>query len=602
MQVLNKEDIQKKLDKVQELLNNGDSLDTQRKINLGLNVIGLGLWGAGFAFPPLKVASYGLSIGLFIHTKYMNKKQGKLLEEMIDTTIDLSKYAHQMEFLKKLAKLIDGYYKESFKDKNFTKEEQLCQHIKLNTPNQMDLKLLGELKIQAKNIQRNHEDNHYNILVLGRSGVGKSTLINVVLDLKGENAAKENAVKPETGTDNALSPNSKETSLIEVEKKKFIPKEYGSDKSSLVLLDSRGIELSKNYSIDVASEDIQKFIEERNGLNSDPDKFIHCIWYLVSGNRFEDDEGKYIQSLKSLYTNFGLPIIFVYTRAIIEEDGDLIQKRIEEFMGGDIKFIQIIARDIKIRGKNKNRPPSIQKAFGVFEKEEGLIKISFDSARNAIKSSYFNYMKNLLKSIFVHSINMKAFFETNNYISQKINDVIYSTKPLEEVRNSFEKEFLEIFKLFLIDKEVPEFEKKNKILIKEYFNSFPNLNDPKLKDLVDKLRENEIDKLIENYRDLNEKAEKDLKAYGIEKRQEKEQIEEMLDKDIINPIKDKISYIALSYLLLKYMTLLGETLYKKLSQDFEESYKRIENQSFEVLKIVINSVYDNIMKKTGIEK
>ena len=83
------------------------------------------------------------------------------------------------------------------------------------------------------------------------------------------------------------------------------------------MLDSRGIELSKNYSIDVASEDIQKFIEERNGLNSDPDKFIHCIWYLVSGNRFEDDEGKYIQSLKSLYTNFGLPLLFVYTRAII---------------------------------------------------------------------------------------------------------------------------------------------------------------------------------------------------------------------------------------------------------------------------------------------
>lgn len=59
-------------------------------------------------------------------------------------------------------------------------------------------------------------------------------------------------------------------------------------------------------------------------------------------------------------------------------------------MGKDIKFVQIIARDIKIGGKNKNRPPSIIPAFGEFEKEDGLIKISFDSARNAIKSSYFN--------------------------------------------------------------------------------------------------------------------------------------------------------------------------------------------------------------------
>ena len=48
------------------------------------------------------------------------------------------------------------------------------------------------------------------------------------------------------------------------------------------------------------------------------------------------------------------------------------------------------------------------------------------------------------------------------------------------------------------------------------------------------------------------------------------------------------------------MGLLGDNLYEKLSQDFEESYKRIENKTFEELKIVINKVYDNIMKKTGI--
>ena len=267
-------------------------------------------------------------------------------------------------------------------------------------------------------------------------------------------------------------------------------------------------------------------------------------------------------------------------------------------MGKDIKFVQIIARDIKIGGKNKNRPPSIIPAFGVFEKEDGLIKISFDSARNAIKSSYFNYMKILLKSIFVHSINIKAFLEANNFISSKINNVIYEKKSLEEVRNSFENDFLEIFNLFLIDKEISDYKEKNRILIKEFFNSFPNLNDPKLIVLVNKFRENEINKLIEQYRDINESVEK---QFGIVKKQEKEEIKDMIEKDIINPIKDRISYIVLSYLLLKYMILLGETLYKKLSQDFEESYKRIENQSFEELKNVINSVYDNIMKKSGIK-
>ena len=49
------------------------------------------------------------------------------------------------------------------------------------------------------------------------------------------------------------------------------------------------------------------------------------------------------------------------------------------------------------------------------------------------------------------------------------------------------------------------------------------------------------------------------------------------------------------------MGILGDNLYLKLSDDFEESYKRIENKTFEELKIVINKVYDNIMNKCGLK-
>ena len=79
-------------------------------------------------------------------------------------------------------------------------------------------------------------------------------------------------------------------------------------------------------------------------------------------------------------------------------------------------------------------------------------------------------------------------------------------------------------------------------------------------------------------------------------------IENMLEKDIIDPIKNRIPYIALSFILFKYLVLLGDYLFKKLSEDFEESYKRIEDQAFEELKILINKVYDNIMKKCLIDK
>ena len=383
--------------------------------------------------------------------------------------------------------------------------------------------------------------------------------------------------------------------IINVEKQKFVPVEYTSENSSLVLLDSRGIELSKNYNIDVASEDIEKFIKERNGLDSDPDKFVHCIWYLVSGKRFEDDEGKYVKSLKGIYSNFGLPIIFVYTMAVFEQDGDAIQERIEEVLGEKIIFVQVIARDMERKSK-KNRKQAPIKSFGLFEENDGLIKISFDEAKKAIKSSYFNYMKNLLKKKFVNHINIRSFLEANLFIANKIDKILYDKRTLEEVRNSFEKEFLEITKLFLIDKEIPEFTNENKKIIREYFNCFPDLKDKKLVDLVEELKNIESGKLVVGYMDLNYKAEE----FGVQKKQGKEEIENMLDKDIIEPIRNRIPYIALCYILLKYMGLLSENLYEKLSQDFEQSYKRLENKTSEELKVIINNVYDNIMKNSGI--
>ena len=575
------------------------SIRTQTKANIGLSIANMAIAGLGIAFFPLTFVGIAGGIGLFAHQRYLNKKKKDLNKKLFETTIDVEKYKDQMDFLAKLSKLIDEHYKEIFKEKKYTKEEEICKHIKLNSAEQMDSKLIGQLKKQTEKLLKSQEGNHYNILVLGRSGVGKSTLINEVLDLKGDQAAKENAVKPETGANYDSAPNLKETAIVEIKKEKFVPLEYSTEKSSLVLLDSRGIELSKNYNIDIATEDIKQFIEERNGLYSDPDKFVHCIWYLVSGRRFEDDEGNYVKSLKSLYNNFGLPIIFVYTQAINEEDGDLIKERIEEFMGEDINFIQIIARDMEVKTKNKKRKPNIIEAFGVFD-EDGLIKKSFDFAKNAIKSSYFNYMKNLLKNIFVHVINFKAYLNANLFIYEKIRSVIYEEKKtLSEVRNSFEKEFLDIINLFLIDEEIPDYTNKNKILIKEYFNCFPNLNDPKLVQLVDRLREVESDKLVGNYMDINLKAEKRL---GIKMSQGKDEIKNMLNKDIIDPIKNRIPYIALSYILLKYMGLLGDNLYKKLSDDFENGYKRIEDKTSEELKIVINKVYDNIMKKCWFKK
>ena len=553
-------------------------------INLGFGFFGHEPWYAFFS-----------SIYWFFKRRIINNKKQKFNKELSDGVLMLNKFKAQNEFLEKLVKLIGSHYNEVFKNKKYTKEEEICKSIKLNTPKQMESKIIVELKKQAEMLLESQEGNHYNILVLGRTGVGKSTLINVVLNLEGDKAAKENPVKPETGVENVHLPNLEEKSNVECNKKKFVPLEYSSEKSSLVLLDSRGIEISNNYNIDVATEDIKQFIEERNGLNSDPDKFIHCIWYLVSGNRFEDDEGKYVKSLKSLYTNFGLPIIFVYTKAIFEKETNLIKGRIEDFVEEKINFIPIIARNMEIKIKKKVIPIE---AYGVFE-EDGLIKQSFDLAKKAIKSSYFNYMKNLLKNIIFSDVKLKANLNANSFIIDKIQSIIYNEKEsLEIVRNNFQDVFLNIISSYLIDEEVPEFTLENKELISKFFNCFPDVNDPKLVHLIDILREKESDKSILNFIDINLKAGKYL---GIQNNLDIQEIQKMLNKEIEEPIKDRIPYIVLSYILMKYMIFLGNFLFKILSEDFEQSYKRLEDIISGEMKTIINKVYDNIMKKIDIK-
>ena len=572
-----------------------ESFNQNLKITKGVALANVGICALELAFLPLSPLSSIIGVGGILYTTiYLKSKRKKIEQKIVENVYDLEKYKNQMNILQDLTHYVEKHYKKIFQNYNFIKEEEICKKINLNTPEQMDSVLIGKLKEQVKILEELQNGNHYNILLLGRTGVGKRTLINVILDLKGDEAAKENPVKPETGVNESSLINLEENSLIKVEKKKFVPREYSSQKSSLILLDSRGIELSTNYNIDVATEDIKEFIEQRNALNSDPDKFIHCIWYLVSGKRFEDSEGNYVKTLKSLYANFGLPIIFVYTQAINSDDGEAIEERIKDFMGEDINFIQIIAKDIIIKSKNKNKKkPTIEEAFGVFGKD-GLIEKSFEFAKNAIKSSFFNYMRNLLKDIFVNNINYKAWLHSNIYIFYKINKVIIEKKrTLEEVRNSFEDDFLETIKLFLVSKNIPEYTKKNKILIKEYFNSFPNLKDPKLIELIEILSEKESDKFVSNYMEINIKAEAE---FGIKNTQKKDDIKKMIKKEVYNPLKKQIPYIALSYILFKYMGLLCKQLYNKLTVDFEESYKRIEEITSNELKNTINKVYDNIME------
>ena len=54
-------------------------------------------------------------------------------------------------------------------------------------------------------------------------------------------------------------------------------------------------------------------------LKGNIDNFIHCIWYCITGTRFEDVEEETLKTLSEICDDAKLPIIIGYTQSIIQD-------------------------------------------------------------------------------------------------------------------------------------------------------------------------------------------------------------------------------------------------------------------------------------------
>ena len=224
-------------------------------------------------------------------------------------------------FLKEINKLFDEKISFEQISKDLIKEIAEEENFALNIKN--------ILENEINSISYDDEIskiNHFNILIMGRSGVGKSTLLNKVL-------------KKEVAKTKDFDYCTKDIESYESEKV-----------SGLRLWDTRGIEYKYNIS-DVfkdISEKIKALINEKN-----PDKYIHCIWFCIKGEkgeRLNKEIQDIIHNCHNLYNIQKLPIILVFTNSYsTEESMEFIDFARREFQKFDnlynVKFVSVLAKD-----------------------------------------------------------------------------------------------------------------------------------------------------------------------------------------------------------------------------------------------------------------
>ena len=253
---------------------------------------------------------------------------------------------------------------------------------------------------------KEEKSKYINVLIIGESGIGKSTLINCFLNI---NKAKE-------GIGEAITQKLGESYISESDQNK-----------DFKLFDSYGFSKDEDFSKTI--DNIINFIEQRSSGKD----LIHCIWYCVNGKRYSNKDKDAIKKLLNKYKDDYLPVIIVNLQTLNKEESNEYFNKLKEFLGDDskkINFIPILARNFKIDiGKEKKTITN----FGLFE----LRLITKEKIAKAGKSYYYQNIRTYINHDYNYQILNKYF-----KIKGNIEKMIKNSKDQSMLYFDVEKYFL----------------------------------------------------------------------------------------------------------------------------------------------------------------
>ena len=381
----------------------------------------------------------------------------------------------------------EQYIKDNLSGYDIRKLEEITKKIFKNE-NFGDL-INKEVKDCIDDNKFENHTSYFNILVLGSTGIGKSTLINSVLKLE-ENAEDGNFAKCGRGRPVTLGE----------------PHPYISDKvKGLKLWDSQGIDKS-GYGINQLKESVENLIQT-NASQNNPDNFIHCIWYCLTAHRFEVIERNFLIDLMKIYHDENLPIIIVYTQCISEEDGEKMSSEINKIcmeQGHKIEVIPVLAKD-KIVGTKEKR--ILIEKYGI----DKLLSKSFDKIESAVQSACFHSIRERIKNSYKLKLKKKhqKIKEVLNESLSNINSEI----PLEQLKEKQLKLFEIVINILIYDNEENKPLSQNSItslvnILKEYINICNEKLDKFLEQKVIEISVNLANSYLKNQNETKEKSDK----------------------------------------------------------------------------------------------